>query len=58
MAKAVVAQINAHNPEATPTSQTQLWLVQAPPGYEQCVWDVVATARCLPWSTAACGCVA
>jgi hypothetical protein len=44
VAKAVVAQINAHNPEATPISQTQLWLVQAPPGYEQCVWDVVATA--------------
>eukprot|EP00198_Chlamydomonas_reinhardtii_P005938 XP_001695274.1 predicted protein [Chlamydomonas reinhardtii] len=25
-------------------SQAQLWLVQAPPGFQQCVWDVVVMA--------------
>eukprot|EP00198_Chlamydomonas_reinhardtii_P005915 XP_001695251.1 predicted protein [Chlamydomonas reinhardtii] len=41
VAKAVLAQINAHNPGPAPISQAQLWLVQAPPGFQQCVWDVV-----------------
>ena len=41
VAKAVVAQINAHNPGPAPISQAQLWLVQAPPGFQQCVWDMV-----------------
>eukprot|EP00198_Chlamydomonas_reinhardtii_P005939 XP_001695275.1 predicted protein [Chlamydomonas reinhardtii] len=44
VAKAVVAQINAHNPGPAPISQAQLWLVQAPPGSQQCVWDVVVMA--------------
>eukprot|EP00198_Chlamydomonas_reinhardtii_P010475 XP_001699812.1 predicted protein [Chlamydomonas reinhardtii] len=44
VAKAVVAQINAHNPGPAPISQAQLWLVQAPPGFQQCVWDVVVMA--------------
>ncbi|PNW76979.1 hypothetical protein CHLRE_10g417450v5 [Chlamydomonas reinhardtii] len=44
VAKAVVAQINAHNPGPSPISQAQLWLVQAPPGFQQCVWDVVVMA--------------
>eukprot|EP00198_Chlamydomonas_reinhardtii_P004265 XP_001693601.1 predicted protein [Chlamydomonas reinhardtii] len=26
------------------SSQAQLWLVQAPPGFQQCVWDVVVMA--------------
>ncbi|KAG2452484.1 hypothetical protein HYH02_002723 [Chlamydomonas schloesseri] len=44
VAKAVVAQINAHTPGPQPISQAQLWLVQAPSGVQQCVWDVVAMA--------------
>ena len=28
----------------TPVTRTQLWLAQAPPPTEQCVWDVVALA--------------
>jgi hypothetical protein len=44
VAKAVVAQINAHTPGPQPVSQAQLWLVQAPSGIQQCVWDVVAMA--------------
>ena len=44
VAKSVVAHINAHRPEVSPISQAQLWLAQAPPGYQQCVWDVVTMA--------------
>ena len=42
VAQAVVQQISAHVP--SPVSQAHVWLVEAPAGIQQCVWDIVAPA--------------
>ena len=42
VAKAVVEQITNHVPG--PLTRAHLWLVEAPPSVQQCVWDVVALA--------------
>ncbi|PNW69907.1 hypothetical protein CHLRE_17g697750v5 [Chlamydomonas reinhardtii] len=41
----LVLQLLRPKPSWSPScSQAQLWLVQAPPGFQQCVWDVVVMA--------------
>lgn len=42
VAQAVVQQIAAHVPG--PITRANVWLAEAPPGVQQCVWDVICLA--------------
>ena len=42
MAQSVVQQIAAHVPG--PITRANVWLAEAPPGVQQCTWDVICLA--------------